>query len=289
MSDTSSIQQNILSNLSKYDSDFVDMYHWQQCRDVYNRLLLGVTGGLCNRLISMWWWRDWCVKHNRGLSVLWKIAPSCPGALNDIFTEQCMSDVHRYQTDYWIPNVCDVSWAPATSEYPHAAWPVPSDGWPTHDNMRDIVCLQPQIKQLLQVLIEQTNKQFVAVHVRRTDHVKSAVEHDRHVTDQQYIDWLNQHVNDQTTRYVATDNQETFDIFHDRFHMNMIQHRFECLESIDSSASARHTSLEQSIVDMMMCVLADQFMGNSWSTFTYFIQQMRHDRDHWIDHVTEHK
>jgi len=112
---------------------------------------------------------------------------------------------------------------------------------------------------------------YVAVHIRRTDHIEHAKKNAAFTNDSEFVRFLDRHPG--KAIYIATDNLETFEKFRVRY---PDQVRTDHRHLFDPARNGRrHTDLESSVIDLYMCIGAAQFKGSGYSSFTDFIATNR--------------
>jgi len=112
------------------------------------------------------------------------------------------------------------------------------------------------------------NNNYIAVHIRRTDHINPARKKKAYTNDDLFINFINENLND-SNLYIATDNKETYDNFKNKYNNKV---KFEYHETFNN---LRHTTLKDSIIDLFMCVYAQKFIGTSYSSFSDLITNLR--------------
>jgi hypothetical protein len=138
---------------------------------------------------------------------------------------------------------------------------------------RHYALLQP-IEPLRQRIEQACEKlgDYVAMHVRRTDHVKLAIVLGRYTKDEEFIAWAQ-------TRpgkvFIATDNLETRWIM-----IRALPERFACQGNMVRSAATQHysrryNSLGDAVVDLFVCARAREFMGSAHSSFSELVVALR--------------
>lgn len=114
------------------------------------------------------------------------------------------------------------------------------------------------------------NNDFMAIHVRRTDinavyekrnlqYIKSYDEYDR------FIESINL-----KNLYVATDNKETFLYFYKKYKNS---HTMNDNITFLSNKNRRKTTLQDSIIDLFMCINSTEFLGTQLSSFSELIEK----------------
>lgn len=113
---------------------------------------------------------------------------------------------------------------------------------------------------------------YVAMHVRRTDHVRLAQSRGRYTTDEMFFNYVAAHA--PLVVFVATDNCDTQNMLLDKYG----QERIALHSRIEPSDAIRQTSLQDAIVDLYVCIEAKHFMGSGWSSLSDFIMANRKQR-----------
>ena len=125
--------------------------------------------------------------------------------------------------------------------------------------------LLPFMKKLIIQRQNEIGLKYSAVHIRRTDCIELAKNNFRFTTDEQFYSFLDKQEN---KIYIATDNEKTYVQFKERYNVPLNYHN-----TIPNSL--RHTSLQDSIIDIYICVESEDFMGSGWSSFSDFIYELR--------------
>ena len=136
-----------------------------------------------------------------------------------------------------------------------------------------------QVKDYLQEKIDkkiEELRKYIAIHIRRTDTISSPWKKDHYLPEEEYIKFINDHSDYNV--YIATDNYETqkrfYDLFKDRIKViNLIEKPKKYIPAV------RQTSLEDTIIDIYMCVNSDHFLGSSYSSMTTLIEDLRKNKD----------
>ena len=125
------------------------------------------------------------------------------------------------------------------------------------------------------------NNNYISVHIRRTDHIFIAKKNNCYTDDVDFFTFIDKETetkrdteketNSKTTNlYIATDNKDTFNIFKNKY-KDLIK-----IEYHNTNEYAhRHTTLQDAIIDLYMCVYSKKFKGSGWSSFTDTIFQLR--------------
>jgi hypothetical protein len=131
-----------------------------------------------------------------------------------------------------------------------------------------------KLKPELQAIIDEKRRilgPYIAVHVRRTDHIELAKQYNMYTEDESFFSFLDENLSDKNI-YIATDNKETYELFKSRYHEKI---KFEY--HVTNESSYRKTSLADAIIDLFMCIHASSFMGSGRSSFSSLITLLRKD------------
>ena len=126
----------------------------------------------------------------------------------------------------------------------------------------------PEIKNIIINKIKILNNNYNAIHVRRTDHVNLAKKNNKYTSDEMFFNFIN-NMKDKKNIYIATDNEITYNIFKNKYNFEI---KFNYHNEING---LRKTSLKDAIIDIHMCVYADNFMGSQYSSFSDLIISLR--------------
>ena len=207
--------------------------------------------GLCNRLRVLFSYHF--LNKNEKMVIIWENNRACPGLFLDYFEP--------------IKNVDFLN-------EPVENIDVKANG--QHKKTRkDFIYEELKLKNYLKEKINQKIEElgnYVAVHIRRTDTISTPWKKESYVSDEDYIKFINDHPDHNV--YIATDNYETqkkfYDLFKDKVKViNFIEKPKKYIPAV------RQTSLEDTIIDIYMCIGADHFMGSGYSSMTTLIEQIR--------------
>jgi hypothetical protein len=125
------------------------------------------------------------------------------------------------------------------------------------------------IKPLPHILsrIEAQPEADIAIHARRTDHTQLAKSRGLFTSDETFMEFIDS--SEGHTIYIATDNQATLSCFLKRYPDRILS------SSNFIHRSLRHTNLEDSVVDWLMCCRAKTFLGSGYSSFSDLIELKR--------------
>jgi hypothetical protein len=200
--------------------------------------------------------------ENEPIYVFWRISNFCNGHFNDIFTPvpniiltnvlPCHTISSKYNIiTYYTTHDVD-SYASDTSLY---------------NMLEPTDVIQQRINHIKNVL----GNNYVAIHVRRTDHTELAKNNNNFTQDQAFVDFLKNYKNKNI--YIATDN-----INSQKFFYNIFKKQIKFVKWINNKNlkyNKRKTTLEDAVVDMFVCAGASHFMGSGYSSMTEIINKLR--------------
>lgn len=209
------------------------------------------TCGLCNRLRVIFSYYKFVKKNNKKLTVIWIKSQECPGYFLDYF-EPIDNIIFEYNNDKNL-------------KIDYKGYFIINEYIPDYKELK----LLPFIYEKIQNKINILDNNYIAVHIRRTDHIELAKKNYCYTSDEQFFNFINK--NNNQNLYIATDNQETYNIFYNKY-KNMV--KFEYYSTIND---LRQTTLEDSIIDMYMCIYSYKFMGSGYSSFSTTIKLIRNE------------
>ena len=206
--------------------------------------------GLCNCLRVIFSYNEYAKSINSKLNVIWKITNDCPGTFLDYFEP--------------IPNVNFISENENSDKIYYK-------GFYSHKNFEakyDDLKLKPYLKKIIFDKIDILNKNYISLHIRRTDHSWLAKRNNIYTNDETFFNFINKYENKNI--YLATDNVDTYNQFKKKY-PNQIKFDYHKV----NKNNKRHTSLEDAIIDLFMCIYSDDFLGSGWSSFSGIIMRIR--------------
>ncbi len=216
-------------------------------------IVIKTHGGLCNRLRCVFSFYQLSLELKKKLYVIWTPQYDCPGFFLDYFypidnIEFVKKNVRKYK----ITNKED--WCEKYSPYKMFVY----------EKLKPLLHIQKIIDRNIKLL----NNDYVAVHIRRTDHVRYNKKRRRYTTDEDFISFIEQNQN--KNLYIATDNFNTQKQFYDRYKKNI-----KVLNFISPNGQYRQTSLKIAIIDLYLCIHATIFKGSGYSSYSSLIFQFR--------------
>jgi len=213
------------------------------------------TGGLCNYLRVIFSYYEYARKNNLELNVIWIKSNACPGYFLDYFEP--------------ITNVNFINYIEKDAKIDY-------EGYQWHPNFNPYqiyVYSELKLKSYLQKIVDDKldllNKNYISLHIRRTDHIELAKSNNHYTDDKEFIDFIDKSDNNKNI-YIATDNEITYNKFKEKY-----QNRIKFDYHKTNNNSLRKTSLQDAIIDIYMCVYSDDFMGSGWSSFSDLIKRLR--------------
>lgn len=204
--------------------------------------------GLCDRLRVIFSYLKKSRENKEILQTSWIKNDDCNGCFWDFFEN--IEDIHFNKTN----------------DYPHRFLP--------HNdyNLDKIFVFQSlktkkEIDEKINSMIQKMNKNYIAIHIRRTDRL-SRPTGSLLTTDDDFHTYLSK-FNDNNI-FLATDNRDTQLLFKEKY-----KERLYFSSEIIESKELRQTSLELAIIDLFTCIKAKYFFGTNLSAFSKTIYQFR--------------
>jgi hypothetical protein len=213
------------------------------------------TGGLCNKLRVAFSYWEYAKIHNKQLTVIWEVSDACPGFFLDYFepingiTFLKMTDSQELSIDY-----VGYCWHSDFSPYKKFIY----------SDLKLLPAIQAKIDEKVKIM----SGNFIAIQVRRTDHTKLALKNKHFTTDEDFCKFIDKNPNGNL--FIASDNKQSYNYFKERY-----PDRVKVEFPKDDPTKLRHTSLEDSIIDIFVCVHSTSFKGSGWSSYGHFIIQLR--------------
>lgn len=219
-------------------------------------LVIMPEGGLCNMLRVIFSWYAKAKKASRELIVCWVISDACPGFFLDYFEP--------------VPGIRFIKGYNPGAKYDYQGCGVLKEF--NHPSM--YVALKPKahIQAKVNANIAELGASgtgFIAIHARRTDHIKDAMANNKFTSDATFFEFLDKQPLG-TNIYTSTDNLETQEIYKARY-----GNRIKVIKWITPRRALRQTDLQDAIVDIYTCVSANAFLGSGWSSFSDLINDLR--------------
>jgi hypothetical protein len=207
-------------------------------------------GGLCNYLRVVFSYYIKACELNEELVVIWNITSQCNGFFLDYFMPIKNITFKKENTDKLKINYYGC--------YPY-------NNYKINYSMLEPL---PELKNLILSKIKVLNNNYNAIHVRRTDHTNLAKKKNKFTSNEMFFEFLD-NIKDKNCIYIATDNEKTYNEFKDKYKDNI---KFKYHNEING---LRKTSLKDAIIDLYMCIYANNFMGSQYSSFSDLITSIR--------------
>tara|TARA_B100000963_G_C22446775_1_gene589187 strand:+ start:200 stop:886 length:687 start_codon:yes stop_codon:yes gene_type:complete len=204
------------------------------------------TGGLCNCLRVVFSYNEYAKSINEELTVIWKVTKVCNGFFLDYFEE--------------VPNITFLKSKPDNIKITYTGCGVCKKNGIKDTNYSDLILL-PRIKEKINKNIKVLGNNYIAVHIRRTDHTRHFKNRRRLTKDASFIDFIDN--TKDCNLYIATDNADSFNIFKSKY-----SDRVKIESNTYDKNKYRQTTLEDAIIDFYMCIFAKDFKGSYWSSFS---------------------
>lgn len=211
--------------------------------------------GLCNRLRVLFSYLLIANKNNDKLTMIWEKNRACPGYFLDYF-----KPIENVEFSEKVPEIIDFK----------------TNG--QHKKTRKLFIYKKLL--LKDELKDKINKNknilgdFIAVQIRRTDTISTPWKRESYIPDEDYINFLNKYPDHNI--YIATDNYNTQNKFY-----NLFKDRIKVINLINKPKkyvpAIRQTTIEETIIDIYMCVNSKHFMGSPYSSVTTLINELRNN------------
>ena len=211
------------------------------------------TSGLCNYLRVVFSYNEYAKSINEELTVIWKITEACNGYFLDYFEE--------------IPNITFLKNKPDNVEIHYRGNCVCKKNGIKDANYSELILL-PHMKEKINKNIKVLGNNYIAVHIRRTDHIRCFKDKYPLTEDSSFMDFIDN--TKDCNLYIATDNAYTFDIFKSKY-----SSRVKIVSNTYDEKKLRQTTLEDAIIDLFTCIFAKDFKGSYWSSFSTQINKIR--------------
>lgn len=217
------------------------------------------TGGLTNKLRVSLSFHEFAIKKGEELHVVWDVTHRCNGFFLDYF--------HPIEGITFSRNIQEQD----AIHYQGYQWHPDFPSFPNNykNEIYNKLRLLPHVQKQVTARINTYGDGYIAVHIRRTDHVALARKKNCYTTDEIFREFIDSRGS--SSLYLATDNRETQESY-----LNLYADRIKSIELINShNNELRKTSLESAIVDLYMCANSHEFLGSGYSSFTNTIKVLR--------------
>ena len=218
---------------------------------IMENIIIYPQGGLCNKLRVTLSYYQYAKKQNKKLIVIWSVTDACNG----------------FFLDYFEP-IENISFIKNNNQNLKIFY----NGFSIHPDFEFYII--PELK-LLSIMFDEVKRRidilennYIAVHIRRTDHIIDAKKNKLYTSDEDFFDFIDKNITKNV--YIATDNKDTYNIYKNKY-----KDKIKINYTNELCNSLRHTTLKESIIDLYMCVYSNNFKGSGWSSFTDTIYQLR--------------
>tara|TARA_B110000881_G_scaffold63760_1_gene55204 strand:- start:461 stop:1927 length:1467 start_codon:yes stop_codon:yes gene_type:complete len=257
-SQTLDYQNNIFTIAYQYSPGYVD-------------IVMSPTGGLCNRIRSILMqviYNKYILSkkysHRIRLFVIWRSDDACVQLFEDLFQSLGVSE-----NDIYIAN----EYSKTTESVKHVHIdlrvnePLDSNSF-RKEIMESYSKIEPTMKIKNRITTLISDRPYIAIHVRRTDHVSLAKSKNKFTSNEEFFDFIDKQKKSLRI-YLATDNKNTQTIFKKRYRKRLFWN-----VDIINTQNLRQTTEENAVIDMYVCSHGQSFKGSGFSSFsdtiTYF-------------------
>lgn len=237
-----------------------------------NLLIIKPIGGLSNKLRVIFSYLMYARSISKKLMIIWIISNECNGYFLDYFQDvndiiflknNKMNDklkaiypkfkIDNYKIDYIG---CEM----------HPLYKS------SHINIYEELILLPKYINKVKHIINKLDNNYIAVHIRRTDHIDLANKYSSVTLDEEFNEFIILN-NNNMNLYIATDNEVTQKLFYNKY-----KNRIKIINHIKNNKyNLRQTSLEDAIIDIFVCSKANYFKGSNYSSFSGLIYNLRNN------------
>lgn len=217
-------------------------------------ITIKISEGLCNRLRTIYPFAQYCEENNYKLNVIWPINKYCSSSYNSIF-DRHNSINFIDEKDSKCIDFC--GFGP-----PEYLLKLLND----HNYYR-FFNPKDSIKDQIKYFFKRINIAYNAVHIRRTDHTNLAKNKKVFTDDLTFVKFIEQSA---YPVYLATDCSITQTRFSQHFGSKVFVYK-----PIKQNNKLRQTSLEHSIIDIIICSMSNEFLGSGYSSFSGFISYLK--------------
>jgi hypothetical protein len=208
-------------------------------------------GGLCNRLRVIVSYLLVARAQRKKLTVYWVPHQACPALFRDLF-------VMPVATDLIVKEIAEVPWGTTTTCYRHPEAPPEREWIPT---VMEVLVPLPAIQGRIDILLGRMGPEFTAVHIRRTDH------NSNYDKDVEYATFCG---SGEGPVYAAADNPRSLATLKRSLVDRLVYGgKF-------AATGIRLTAVADAVVDLWVCARSTRFKGTYYSSFSDWIEMMRH-------------
>ena len=249
-----------------------------------NFIALVPYSGLCNRLRAIFSHYQLSLEQNKPFLIIWrsKLEAACIGNLLDYYEKIPNVDyiIENTRQDF---NLLKLKYKNTVLiNRPNKNYNIRGSGGEVscgrnkkYSGKWTYLYKELKLKDHMQNIIN-TNKdklgKYIAVHIRKTDHKHKEC-------DKKYIDFIDKYPD--YNLYIATDNPKTQKMFNDLYKDRV---KIIYLNMKFGKCGRRYTNLDQTIIDLHMCIESDIFYGTLGSSYSELIYQKRYFENKMCDY-----
>ena len=230
---------------------------------------IALTCGLANRIRTLMGYLWLAERNKQELNAYWEIGNACNGHFLDIF--QPIIGVNF--VDFDSETKMDFEGQTTFNRI--------FDGYLKNNNFtanideeqkRMYRKLQPlpRIQEKVNIFCEKNKiSTCIGMHIRRTDHEDLAKNAQAYSPDDDFIEFI-QNNPSRNRVFIATDNKKTQDRFVSLYGDRVIFHT-----DLTYSTELRKTSLEEALIDILVCIKCRRFKGSGYSSYSDLIHILR--------------
>ncbi len=211
-------------------------------------LFVRVRGGLCNRLRVIFSYYALALRENRNPYIIqW---PENFDHFLDVFEPISRITFENPCTRHTI-----ISTNSTLNQYP----------W--QHLLRELVP-KPKLQCTINTLKECLGSCYIAIHMRRTDHVHLAKKQQCFTTNAMFYDFVDR-LPKTLKIFVASDNPQSLATMKQRYGTRILNNAV--FTPGKTYKQGRHTNLDTAAIDLFVCASAAYFHGSGWSSFSGMI------------------
>ena len=197
--------------------------------------------------------------ENKKLKVIWRESIDCPGLFLNYFKpiENVLFDDN--------PNT-NINYANYYATCYNTCYKIDCSNYKIN-NIYEKLKLQEFMLIKLKNKLKSLGNNFIAVHIRRTDHINLAKKQNNYTTDEKFMNFIEKYP--KYNLYLATDNHDTQLKFYNKY-----KNRIKGISFIQNNNNLRQTSLSDAIIDIFTCSHAKYFLGSGSSSFSTTIKTL---------------
>ena len=228
-----------------------------------------LTQGLSNKLRTLLGYLWVAAQEKEELNVCWEIGDACNGHFLDIFEPiyglNFINSENGAEMDFsGFSTFDEILYGYMRRDN------VDTDIYEEHQRMYRKLRPLPHIQEKANMFCEKNSiSRCIGMHIRRTDHEVLAKAVESYSPDVEFIRFI-QNNPDCAGVFIATDNKATQDLF-----ASLYGNRVLFYNNIGESERLRKTSLEEALIDILICSKCRSFQGSRYSSYSNLIEILR--------------